>query len=143
MNDALQKFLNLTRANFWDWQFYAFIIFSAIIPALYLLEQKSTFKISKLLKFAADFIGKSDFRNYLLVAVVSGSLCFLLALIAGIPAPQTHDEFGYLLAADTFLQGRIVNPTPFSPQHFEYFHILLKPIYAAKYPPLQGTFLAV
>ena len=142
MNDAFQKFLTLARTNFWDWQFYAFLLFCALTLAFYLLHQKSILKIDKIFDLPSKFAGKSELWNYLLIGIIQLLLCFLLVLSVGIPVPQTHDEFGFLLAADTFLQGKITNPTPFSPRHFEYFHILVEPVYTAKYPPLQGIFLA-
>jgi hypothetical protein len=84
-------------------------------------------------------------KKGLAVTVVGLSTLLLrLAILpfAPIPVPFVPDDFSFLLAADTFLHGRLANPTPVMWTHFESIHITMQPTYMSMYFPAQGLLLA-
>jgi hypothetical protein len=81
--------------------------------------------------------------SVLLVGLLA--LAVRAALLPNLPVPQPgfHDDFAYLLAADTFAHGRLANPTHPMWIHFESIHINQKPTYMPMYYAAPGLVMAL
>src|SRR6266851_2176146 len=79
----------------------------------------------------------------LIVGLAPMVLRILLLPVLPMPSPRVHDEFSYLLAADTFAHGHLVNPQHPLWIHFESMHVLVRPVYASIFPIAQGLIMAL
>lgn len=84
-------------------------------------------------------------RPWIPAIALAGAMLILQFFVAtrfGWPIPAVHDEFSYLLAADTFASGRATNPTHPAWEFLESYHIVWQPTSQSKYPPGNGLVLA-
>jgi hypothetical protein len=122
------------------WIETALLVFAVLIACIYPTLGSKWFE-----KFERCFsaLARRRVLSVLLVGAAALALRIAVLPVEPIPEPIVHDEFGYLLAADTFAHGRLTNPTPPMWRHFETFSILMKPTYQCFAQPGQGMMLAL
>lgn len=114
----------------------------AMVPVIVLLWKWQPLWMARLEDRLVRF-SRRRALSVIFVGFLALGLRIAILPIKPIPTPAIHDEFSYIMQAQTFASGRLTNPPHPMWVHFETFHVNMQPTYQAMYPPGQAAFLAL
>lgn len=97
----------------------------------------------ELAECAWDRVSRRRMLSVVLVGMTALVLRAAMLPLSPIPEPILHDEYSFILQAQTFVAGHVTNPPHPLWEHFETFHVNMVPTYQAMYPPAQALLLAL
>ncbi len=98
--------------------------------------------VIKLAARAFSWICRRPRVAYLVAGLTPVALRLAVLPLFPVPVPSVHDDFSYLLTAETFSLGRITNLPHRFWHNFETIYVLQQPTYTGYYPPGTPAVLA-
>ena len=129
--------VSIVWAFYWECAFWLLVLLVAVL----LLAKRPQWLTRAEQVFRRVAAHQSASIALVFVTVITLRLALLTFIPEPIPVP--HDEFSYLVGADTFSHFRLTNPPHPMWIFFESFHVNMLPTYQSMYPPAQAMAIAI
>ena len=129
--------------------YFPFLPFIVLLPILYwgVVFKKRATGSGWLMKWLGETPGEESLKVTCVVSFFVTLIAFGMSYQFGtnfseLP-PAYHDEYSYLIQAQTYLQGRWSNPEfALMPELFDQMHVLNEGVFASRYFPAVGVWIA-